>query len=348
MPGERVVLGHVDLDVQVTRGAAAGADLALLAELHPRSVVDPGRDLHGQRPPGADPAFTGALAARVRDHRAEAAAGRARPQGADLAEERALHMGHLALPVAGLARHRVRARRGALAVAGRADHSGVDLDLAGDPERRLRQVDLEPDQRVLAAAYPRPRSAALRAAHALAAEERVHDVGEREARALAEAGGPAERVAAAVVRRPLLRVREHLVGARDLLEVLLRLRIGVDVGVVLPREPPVGLLDGVGVRVAGHTEEVVQVLAQRASFCIDLAVMVWFVRWLVGGLRPRRGSGRRSGPRPAPLPSCRGSPSWSGRRCRGWRPPRRAARSRWRPRWSPRAPRPGPPPRSGP
>ena len=45
----------------------------------------------------------------------------------------------------------------------------------------------------------------------LAAEEGVHDVGEREAGALAEAG-TAERVAAAVVGGPLLRVAQHLVG----------------------------------------------------------------------------------------------------------------------------------------
>ena len=111
-------------------------------------------------------------------------------------------------------------------------HGGVDLELAGDAERRLGELDLDPDQRVLAAAYARPRARGPgRAARRPAAEEGVHDVGEREPGALAEAAGAAERVAAAVVRRPLLRVGEHLVGARDLLEPLLRLRVGVDVGV---------------------------------------------------------------------------------------------------------------------
>ena len=79
----------------------------------------------------------------------------------------------------------------------------------------------------------------------------------------------AERVATPVVRRPLLRVGEHLVGAGDVLEPLLRLGIGIDVGVQLPGEAPVGLLDGVGVRVAGDTEEVVQVLAQLRSFVVE-------------------------------------------------------------------------------
>ena len=112
-----------------------------------------------------------------------------------------------------------------LAVADRAEHGGVDLELAGGAERRLGEVDVEPDQRVLAAAGPRTRAAAAAAGAAagLAAEERVHDVGEREARArtgAAEAAA-AERVAAEVVHPALLGVGEHLVGARDLLEPLL-------------------------------------------------------------------------------------------------------------------------------
>ena len=156
--------------------------------------------------------------------------------------------------------------RRTLAVTGGAEHRGVDLELAGDAERRLGEADLEPDQRVLATALARSRAAAGRRTGA-AAEEGVHDVGEREAGALAEAtAGAAERVAAAVVRRPLLRVGEHLVGEGDLLEPLLGVRVRVDVRVVLPGEAPVGLLDGVGVRVAGDAEELVQVLTQLCSF----------------------------------------------------------------------------------
>ncbi len=92
---------------------------------------------------------------------------------------------------AGLAGDRLAAGRGAVAVAGGAQHGGVDLELAGDAERRLGQLDLDPDQRVLATAYPRSRTATPggRRARSTAAEERVHDVGEREARTLAEAAG---------------------------------------------------------------------------------------------------------------------------------------------------------------
>ena len=183
-----VVPGDVDLDVEVAGRAAAGADLALLGELDPGAGVDAGRDLDGEGAPRADPAVAGALAARVGDDRAEAAAGRARAQGADLAEERALHVGDLAGAAAGLARRsRALPGRRALAVTGRADHGGVDLELAGrrrtPPRRgRSRAGSARPGRGVRAVAD----RGAWRAAR-LAAEERVHDVGEREAGALAEA-----------------------------------------------------------------------------------------------------------------------------------------------------------------
>ena len=69
-----------------------------------------------------------------------------------------------------------------------------------------------------------------------------------------------EGVAAEVVHPALLGVGEHLVGAGDLLELLLRRRVGVDVGVQLAGEPAVGLLDHVTVGVARDPEGLVQVL----------------------------------------------------------------------------------------
>ena len=58
----------------------------------------------------------------------------------------------------------------------------------------------------------------------------------------------------------LLRVGEHLVGVRDLLEPLLRLRVRVDVRVQLAGEPAVGPLDLVRRRVAAHAEDGVVVV----------------------------------------------------------------------------------------
>ena len=190
LAGEHRVRRDVDLDVEVAGRAAARADLALLGELDAGAGVDARGDLDGQRAARPHPAVAGALAARVGDDRAVAAAGRARPQGADLAQERPLHVGHLARAVAGLARHRLRPGRSALAVAGRADDRGVDLELAGHAERRLGEVDLEPDQRVLATPRARAAARASRPPGRAAAEERVHDVGEGEAGTLAEAPMP--------------------------------------------------------------------------------------------------------------------------------------------------------------
>src|SRR3546814_14487009 len=100
-------------------------------------------------------------------------------------------------------------------------------------------------------------SAAAASATALAAEEGVHDVGEGEASALAEAAGAAhssaEGVTAAVIGGTLLRIAEHLVGQRDLFEALLCLRVRVDVGVQLSGQFAVGLLDRIRPRVADRT-----------------------------------------------------------------------------------------------
>ena len=82
----------------------------------------------------------------------------------------------LAAPVADVAGDRVRARRGALARAGRADDRRVDDQLPGRAERALRQVQVDADGRVAAAPGP----AARTARRSSAAEERVHDVAERE------------------------------------------------------------------------------------------------------------------------------------------------------------------------
>ena len=91
------------------------------------------------------------------------------------------------------------------------------------------------------------------------AEERVHDVGEREALALPERRRRrAQRVAAEVVHLALLRVAQHVVGARDLLEALLRRLVGVDVGVQLAGQRAVGLLDLLGARVARDAEDFVE------------------------------------------------------------------------------------------
>ena len=66
-----------------------------------------------------------------------------------------------------------------------------------------------------------------------------------------------ERVAAQVVHLALLRVGEHLVRLGDLLELLLRLRIRVDVRVQFTGQPPVGALDLVWRGVPADAEQTV-------------------------------------------------------------------------------------------
>src|SRR6185437_8648927 len=266
---DRVRLLH-DLEEQVTGRAAAGADLAFAGELDVRPVFDAGRDPDLHRPPGTHPAVAVALRARAGQDGPVAAAVRAGLGGDHLAEERLAHLADLAAPRADLAGLRVSARRRSLAGAGRADHGGVHGELAGRAERALRQVELDPDRRVPAA--PRPAARAPGRARARRAEHGVNELAEREARRAAEASETArastrggERVAAQVVHLALVRVAQHLVGLGDLLELLLRLRVGVDVRVKFPRQPTVRALDLSLRSVAANPEQRVIVLSNYDS-----------------------------------------------------------------------------------
>ena len=219
MPGEGLVRRDVDLDVEVAGRAAAGTDLALVGQLHAGAGVDAGRDLHGQGAARTDPAVTRALAARVGDDRAEAAAGRARAQGPDLAEERALHVRHLARAAAGLAGLRVGAGGRALAVRRSsrrtavstlssrvtpkaASASSTSSRISASWPRRVRGRG----PRVCPPGWP-PKKASMMS------------VNEKPAPWPKPPPMPPNGVAAAVVRRALLRVGEDLVGAADLLEL---------------------------------------------------------------------------------------------------------------------------------
>ena len=339
--GEHRVGRHVDLDVEVPGGSTARADLALVGELDTGAGVHACRDLHGDRPARADASVAGALAAGLGDDLAVATAGGTGAEGADLAEERALDLLHLAATVAGLAGHRARSRCGTAAAADVAQDGGVDLQLTGDPEGRLGELDLEPHERVLAATGARTRSTALGAAGTLAAEEGVHDVGEREPSSLARTAAT-ERISAQVVHPALLGVGEDVVGGGDLLEPVLGRGVGVHVGVQLTGETAVRLLDLGRVSVPGHTEDLVGVLAHVSSFGWgfggSVRVSIWGSSWVM----PCRGSWRRSWRPRVRRPSIPGSPCGWVPRCQGNQPPPHRGRSRSRPpRWL-RAPRMGP------
>ena len=111
LAAEDLVAGHAQLDVQVAGRSAAGADLTVGGQVDPVAGADARRDLDVDRPGRPHPAVAGALGARVGDHRAVAAAGRAGLGGPDVTDERPLHVGHVTLAVAGRAAHRLASPR---------------------------------------------------------------------------------------------------------------------------------------------------------------------------------------------------------------------------------------------
>src|SRR5690606_16953178 len=187
-PLEDLVRQLGDLQEEVAGRTAARADVALTGGLGVRAVLDTRGDADLDRTAGADPAVTRALLARVTDDRAVAAALRARPGGHHLAQEGARDLGHLATAVAQVAGVGVRARRGARPLAHLAQHGGVHDDLARGAEGRLTQIKFDPDGGVPSPPGPRTRPSA----RPTGAEERVHDVAEREART-ESAGSPGRR-----------------------------------------------------------------------------------------------------------------------------------------------------------
>src|SRR4029450_6762829 len=121
------------------------------------------------------------------------------------AEERALNVLDVSMPVTCAARLGLRALGRTAARTRRARHGGADLGLVCHADRALREFDVDAEQRVLTALRARPWPAA-----GVLPEERVHDVVEAEA--LTESPtGTAQGVAATVVRCALLRIRQHFV-----------------------------------------------------------------------------------------------------------------------------------------
>src|SRR5215471_1276657 len=75
-----------------------------------------------------------------------------------------------------------------------------------------------------------------------------------------------EGVGTEVVHLAFLRVGQHLVRLRDLLEPLLQGRVRVHVGMQLAGQPAVRLLDLFRARIPAHTENPVVVVRHRHSY----------------------------------------------------------------------------------
>ena len=154
-------------------------------------------------------------------------AGRARAGLHELAEGAAAHLLHLAGPAARLAGVDRRTRLGAVATTALAGRDRVERNVAAGPGDHLGEADLDLDPDVGA----RRRPAAAAATEDVAerrvplAEEGGEDVIDATGGVRREAAAAQPLVAVRVVGAAALRIGEHLVGLRRLLELLLGLRI---------------------------------------------------------------------------------------------------------------------------
>ena len=210
-----------------------------------------------QLPLAALPARRVAARARVGDHGALAAAPAAGRHLGELSEDALMAPPDLSRAGALEADRRRRSRLASAALAPGANLRAPDLDRALAAEDRLLEVD---GQRLLeVSAAPGRRARPSRAA----AEEGVEDVAEpaegieavEPLRAVLSEPGVAE----AVVRRPLLRVREHLVRLVDLLEALRRALVLVPIRVELERQLPERLLQLLVGAASGDAQDLVVV-----------------------------------------------------------------------------------------
>ena len=146
-----------------------------------------------------------------------------------------------------------------------AQHRGVHGDFLAHAGKRLFQGDLGAQQRVVA----RLDAGARLASAGAAAEERLEDVADaaKSAEAACAAGCAAallHRVAAAVDDAAFLRIQQHLLGERELRELLLRLLGRVHVRVVFAGELAVRLLDLLLGGFPVHAEDAVIVTCQNS------------------------------------------------------------------------------------
>src|SRR4051794_22005236 len=262
-------LAHVRDDVEVARRPAAQAGLALAGKADARALLDAGGDVHAGALHLTQAPLAAAGGAGLLDHRAGAAAARARTGDG----EHALALRLDAAAVADRADLRRGARPRAGAAACRAGRVGRDGHGHLGAFDRLLERQRDRRLQVLAALGDR---LGARAAPAAGVEDARQDVRERAevgraAAGAARAPAAAERVgagehAAAVVLLALLGVAQDVVGLGDLLEALLRHRILVGVRVVLARELAVRLLDVVLRRLLVDAEDLVVVSARRHRY----------------------------------------------------------------------------------
>src|SRR5690606_21412925 len=276
-PAEQLVLADPDRHVEVPRRSSALPRLATAAQPDPLPVGDPRREAHVERAGLGDPASAPALRALLLDDRADALAF---PAGLREAERALVAGDHPRAPTQ-RAGPRLGARLRAAALAGVAHPHRAQRPRQGGAAPRVDEVDGDLGLHIAPTDRPtRPRArppagedgaeqigegAAEPAVARLEAGEQVVGIEPDPAgapRAAAERPRPEERPHL-VVLFALLLVGEDGVGLGDRLEPLLRLGITrVTVGVQLPGQLAIRLLDLVGGGGLGHPKLGVKVFFQ--------------------------------------------------------------------------------------
>jgi hypothetical protein len=119
------VRGHLELDIEVTGRTTAGTNLTLRGQMNPVTSADPRRNLDVDRAGRADASVSRAFHAGVWNDAAVAVTGWAGLSGPDITDEGSLHVGYVALTMAGGTGNRPRAFGSARAVAPRAEHGRI-------------------------------------------------------------------------------------------------------------------------------------------------------------------------------------------------------------------------------
>ena len=220
-------------DVEVAGRASGGARVAFVGQAQAGTVVHAGRDIDFQLPPHLAMALAAALGTRVTDNPAGADAGIAGTADG----EKALLVEDLAAAVAGGAGGGAAAGFGTGGVAALARLGAGHLNFGGEAEHSFFEGDLEIVADVFAAlgAGAAPAAASEQIAETEEIAQNIAEIGEGVGVELRATGGALQAgVAKAVVGRPLLRIAQHAVGFRGLLEALLGVRIiGIPVGMEL-------------------------------------------------------------------------------------------------------------------
>ena len=133
----------MEFNVDVTGRTAGFTDLADATQMNALTGFDPGRDVNVEGCPSTDPTVSGAGRAGGSDDGSVAAARATRSRRDDVAQQAA----HLSLHRATSATHitagRARAWRTTRSLAGIAQHSGIDLDLAIVPKDDVNEFDVD-------------------------------------------------------------------------------------------------------------------------------------------------------------------------------------------------------------